>query len=121
MSERLKGFKHLKPGSEVAQLFQEPFGRKRKHYIGIIDSVDFIEGVIYIKGGNRYRLEDGTQKGGFGAVPGRLVELTDEVRREVFRREAQSTLQRAIGYDWELMPDEIIRQILELLPPPSKH
>jgi hypothetical protein len=99
-------------------LFQEPFGRNKRHYIGVIKAVDLLRGEIAVAGGNVYGL-DGRQKDSLNR--GQLVELTEEIRREVFRREAQSTLKRAIGDGWDQMPDETIRQILALLPPPSTH
>lgn len=115
MSERLKGFKHIKAGNEVAQLFQDHFGRNKRHYIGIIESVDFLNDEIHIKGGNRYGL-DGLQKGCGSTARARLVELTDEIRREVFRREAKSTLTSAVSYHWDKLPDDLVRQLLDLLP-----
>lgn len=42
----IKGFKHLRPGVEVAVLIKDKFGHNPRHVLRAISEVDYMAGVI---------------------------------------------------------------------------
>jgi hypothetical protein len=109
----IKGFKHLRPGVEVAVCIRERFKRDPHHTLRTIAEVDFIGDVIRLNGTAREFGLDGIERGHTGGEPRQrlLVPIPDDVRREIWRTDARERF-AAIIRDWPKADDGLIKTIL---------
>ena len=112
----IKGFKHLRPGTEAAVLIKDRFGRNPRHVLRTISEVDFIAGIVRLDGTGRVFGLDGVEIGCMYNEPRQrlIVPVSDNVRREIWRREAREKVERLLK-DWEKIDDDRIRAIVERL------
>lgn len=116
MTSEIKGFKHLRPGTEVAVLIKDRFGRNPRHVLRTITEVDFIAGVVRLDGTSREFGLDGVEIGRMYAEPRQrlIVPVPGGVRREIWRREAREKVERLLR-DWDKINDDRIRAIVEVM------
>lgn len=112
----IKGFKHLRPGEEVAVEVREMFGRGVSYYIRTIREVDFIEGVICLTGTAREFGLDGAELGHTGGEPRHclIVPIPDEVRRVIWRDKANDRI-RTLLHNWKKLDDNLIQAVIEAI------
>lgn len=118
MAEQIKGFKHLRPGAEVAIATQQPFTTQHAYRITTIDEVDMLAGTITVHGSGRtFRFDGSCLYGSY--VPGeptaRLVApVTDEVRRAIWRAESRERLETLL-HNWRTVDDQTIERVMAAL------
>lgn len=112
----IKGFKHLRPGAEVAVRHSERFGRGVSWALHTISEIDLIAGVIRLSGTLREFGLDGYERGGTDGEPRQrlLAPVPDEARRFVWRQSAKGRLETLL-YNWPNVDDRLIAALIETL------
>ena len=113
----IKGFKHLRPGVEVAVLIKDKFGYNPRHVLRTISEVDYMAGIVRLNGTACEFGFDGMEIGHMSSEPRQrlIVPVPDDVRHAIWRREAREKIE-ALLKAWEKLDDEQIRAIVERLP-----
>lgn len=112
----IKGFKHLRPGTEVAVLIKDRFGRNPRHVLRAISEVDFIAGIVRLAGTSREFGLDGVEIGRMYAEPRQrlIAPVPDDMRRKIWRRDVRERVEGLLK-DWDKLDDDRIRAIVEVL------
>ena len=116
VADKLKGFKHLAPGSELAVRTCERFGKNVEYAITVVESVDLFGGVIVVRwaGGTAFDIDGRCISWHSDDPPARLVLVNNEIRRSIWRRKAHTRIQTLL-YNWSNVDDSVIESLLDVL------